>query len=156
MQHLGVRVAPYINGRIFDQGTESWKKSEEARGSAAKQVATPVINPSGDALYNESYGSEALFAVMCPATQYWQKTISDVVKRLITEYETDGVYIDQIAAAGPEPCFDASHGHPIGGGSHWVSGYRKMLETVRSFAEMIKCCSQNQTRSRLWKVSTST
>ena len=24
MQELGVKVAPYINGRIFDKGTKSW------------------------------------------------------------------------------------------------------------------------------------
>lgn len=28
MQAAGVRVAPYINGRIFDMGTQSWYISE--------------------------------------------------------------------------------------------------------------------------------
>jgi hypothetical protein len=28
MQAAGVRIAPYINGRIFDMGTQSWYISE--------------------------------------------------------------------------------------------------------------------------------
>ena len=47
----------------------------------------------------------------------------------------DGVYIDQIAAAGPRPCFDPSHGHALGGGDHWVKGYGAMLDKVRGKAK---------------------
>ena len=71
---------------------------------------------------------------MCPHTKYWQSTISDVVDKIVNNYETDGVYIDQIAAAGPRPCWDKSHGHPVGGGHHWVDGYKQMLNTVRAKA----------------------
>ena len=51
--------------------------------------------------YEEQYGSKAKFAVMCPHTAYWQQTIAEVVRELTADYGTDGVYIDQIAAAGP-------------------------------------------------------
>ena len=37
-----------------------------------------------------------------------------------------------IAAAGPAPCWDPSHGHALGGGSHWTSGYNRMLNLSRS------------------------
>jgi hypothetical protein len=34
---MGVKVAPYINGRIFDTGTDSWKANHgEAQKAAAK------------------------------------------------------------------------------------------------------------------------
>lgn len=49
-------------------------------------------------MYKEMYGSDAIFAVMCPNTTYWQGTISDVVKTLASEWGVDGVYIDQISA----------------------------------------------------------
>eukprot|EP00943_MAST-04B_sp_MAST-4B-sp1_P009907 g9907.t1 len=136
IQALGVRVAPYINGRIFDQGTKSWTtEGGKAEQSAAKS-APPILNSSSKTLflYNESYGSKALFAVMCPHTKYWQNTIADVVDRIVNDYQTDGVYIDQIAAAGPRPCWDKSHGHPVGGGHHWVDGYKQMLNVVRAKA----------------------
>lgn len=136
MQALGVRVAPYINGRIFDQATSSWSK-DNARRFAAKNVASPgLLPPSGPTsaeleLYDEQYGSQAKFAVMCPHTAYWQDTIAGVTDKLVNGYGTDGVYIDQIAAAGPRPCWDPSHNHSLGGGDHWVTGYRSMLRQVR-------------------------
>ena len=125
-----VRVVPYVNGRIFDQHTASW--NNVAKNAAAKNVKTPGAPPLNNLiLYNESYGSKAIQAVMCPHTNYWQTTMSDVVGTLTNEYQTDGVYIDQIAAAGPRSCFDPTHNHSLGGGFHWVSGYVDMLKAMR-------------------------
>jgi len=133
LQKLGVRVAPYINGRIFDQATQTWTRDQASR-FAAKNLPNPTLNNQTLALYNESYGSQALFAVMCPHTDYWQATIADVVGTLVQIYGTDGVYIDQIAAAVPKPCWDPSHNHSLGGGHYWVDGYRSMLQNVRAQA----------------------
>jgi hypothetical protein len=77
--------------------------------------------------YLESYGSKVDFALMCPNTTYWQEEMAQVVGTLAEGYNTDGVYIDQIACATPKPCFDPSHDHPLGGGSHWFWGYYHML-----------------------------
>ena len=42
---MGVKVAPYINGRIFDMGTDSWKANDgEAQKAAAKVSLKSVIN----------------------------------------------------------------------------------------------------------------
>lgn len=82
MQSLGVRVAPYINGRIFDQATESWTADAGAAQKAAAKSADPTLGTKNLHLYDEQYGSKAVFAVMCPATGYWQNTITDVVSRL--------------------------------------------------------------------------
>ena len=38
--------------------------------------------------------------------------------RSVRRYAVDGVYIDQIAAAGPAPCWDPTHNHTLGGGYH--------------------------------------
>ena len=133
MQDLGVRVAPYINGRIFDVGTDVWKQ-DNAEAFACKQSAEALVPEQKLELYNEQYGSQAQFAVMCPHTTYWQKTISSVVGELVNKFGTDGVYIDQIAAAGPRPCWDPTHNHTLGGGSHWVSGYAEMLAQTRAAA----------------------
>jgi len=130
LQSLGVRVAPYINGRIFDKGTETWTR-DNAIAFASKQAA-PTLNSTHLSLFDESYGSEAKFAVMCPHTQYWQETIAAVTEELTEGFKTDGVYIDQIAIASPKPCWDPTHNHSLGGGDSWVAGYRKMLEMVRA------------------------
>ena len=69
---------------------------------------------------------------MCPHTTLWQATIAETVGKLTNDYNTDGVYIDQIAAAGPRPCWDPTHNHTLGGGDHWVTGYAEMLRQVRA------------------------
>lgn len=51
---------------------------------------------------------------MCSATRFWQDQVAGTVDRLGGEVGANAVYIDQIAAAGPPLCFDASHGHPLG------------------------------------------
>eukprot|EP01059_Diplonema_ambulator_P003324 TRINITY_DN129_c2_g1_i1.p1 TRINITY_DN129_c2_g1~~TRINITY_DN129_c2_g1_i1.p1 ORF type:complete len:873 (+),score=189.57 TRINITY_DN129_c2_g1_i1:280-2619(+) len=132
MQAAGVKVAPYINGRIFDIATKTWA-NDHAVQWAAKQ-AYPGLNPSQSDLntYYESYGSEAGFNVMCPHTTYWQDIISNVSGTIVQELGTNGVYIDQIAAAGPRPCWDNTHNHTLGGGDHWVTGYKQMLADVRA------------------------
>eukprot|EP01064_Diplonema_japonicum_P011675 TRINITY_DN19111_c0_g1_i1.p1 TRINITY_DN19111_c0_g1~~TRINITY_DN19111_c0_g1_i1.p1 ORF type:complete len:856 (+),score=104.11 TRINITY_DN19111_c0_g1_i1:31-2598(+) len=132
MQNQGVKVAPYINGRIFDIATETWQK-DNAVSWAAKQ-SPPRLDPSKSDLstYEESYGSHAVFNVMCPHTTYWQDVISNVSGTIVKDLGTNGVYIDQIAAAGPRPCWDKTHNHTLGGGSHWVSGYKQLLNKVRS------------------------
>jgi len=94
MQAEGIRVAPYINGRIYDQATQKWK-ADGAEKHAAKSLKTVQPLPPGKGppeselrLYNEQYGSQAQFAVMCPHTDYWQQTIADVVDRLVNQYKT--------------------------------------------------------------------
>ena len=45
MQALGVRVAPYINGRIFDKATASWAADHAAaQTSAAKQAGHSIAS----------------------------------------------------------------------------------------------------------------
>lgn len=131
MQQLGIRVVPYINGRIFDTATETWQKEN---GFACASKSAPPVASASPALstYNESYGSHAVFAVSCPYTSYWQSKISDTTETLVKTHGVDGVYLDQIAAAGPKNCFDGSHGHTIGGGDYWVRGYSTMLDECRS------------------------
>ena len=135
MQDAGIHVAPYINGRIFDRGTESWTK-DDAEVPATKHLKEEKLDIGLDdlELYTEQYGSHAIFSPMCPATQYWQKKISDVAVHLVNDLDTDGVYLDQIGCAAPAQCYDARHGHAIGGGGHWVSGYRAMLTDIRTKA----------------------
>jgi hypothetical protein len=108
-----------------------------AAKAAAKSAQPALYGQTGLALYDESYGSKAEFAVMCPHAAYWQGTMADVVGNLTRDeirYGTNGVYVDQVAAAGPRPCFDASHGHALGGGNHWVTGYLDMLGEMRQRA----------------------
>jgi len=115
----GIVVMPYINGRLWDSGNDNFR---EAFPSACK---TPDGKP-----YLEEYGSGRKLACMCPATPFWQKKVQEICQRLMTECGVNAIYIDQIAAAAPQLCYDKSHGHPVGGGPHWVEGYRQMLAPI--------------------------
>ncbi|MFQ6132489.1 MAG: DUF6259 domain-containing protein [Armatimonadota bacterium] len=123
LQAAGVRVMPYINGRLWDTDLEDF---------ASTGIKGATKNEQGD-YYTEQYGSGQKLAPMCPTTALWQDTVQGIVLRLVgDEVGVDGVYIDQVAAASPRLCFDASHGHPLGGGHWWtVDGYWPMLRSLR-------------------------
>ena len=121
LQKDGFHVMPYINGRLCDPESETWKSG----GSdwAARQ-------PDGQP-YTEIYGSKVPLNAMCPYTAGWQAKINSLIQRLAQEYGVDGVYVDQIGAAAPQICSSASHGHLPGGGTSWVDGYRSLLTEAR-------------------------
>jgi len=132
LKAAGVFTMPYINGRLWDthdQGAEDFQFTRIALAAATKQGdGSPFIET-----YNskETNGQPVRLGVMCPASPLWQNTVSNIVLRLLGECGTSAVYIDQIAAASPALCQDATHGHPLGGGHWWNESYWKMLEAIR-------------------------
>ncbi len=127
MQAAGIRVTPYINGLIWDESRDDFK-------SHAFTAATKKLDGE---IYTSAFASEVEFALMCPTTDIWRDKMSEVVGRLTgKEFGFDGVYLDQIAATTPVQCYDASHGHPLGGGHWWhEEGYWPLLEKVRAIAK---------------------
>ncbi|MBN2457459.1 MAG: hypothetical protein JXB29_13155 [Sedimentisphaerales bacterium] len=115
---------PYINGRIVNTLNDDFYKylpycTKDVYGQP----------------YLEFYGPDkGRLTPMCPYTEFWQDKVAELVERIGKELGANAVYIDQLAASIPKLCFDKSHGHPLGGGSWWVDGYRKMLEKVRKVA----------------------
>ncbi len=123
MVDMGLVVMPYINGRIVDQSHPDFP-----------ELAPYAAKRSPGRFFNERYGNGVKQAPMCPATPFWQNTVLSNVEQVVTGLGVNAIYIDQIAAAPPCLCKDETHGHPLGGGSWWVDGYRQMLKNVRSFA----------------------
>jgi len=121
---MGVVVMPYINGRIVDKANED---ISEFLPYAAKKS-------DDGSTYEEIYGNGKPQMVMCPTSIPYQDTIVKTIERLADETGVNSVYIDQIAAAPSNLCFDKSHGHPLGGGSYWIDGYRQMLGKVQKIA----------------------
>ncbi|MFB3788017.1 MAG: DUF6259 domain-containing protein [bacterium] len=122
VQQAGIAVMPYINGRLWDPATESWKNQKAETACA--------INEKGEK-YVEVYGSKVPLSPMCPFTELWKTTVTNLVDRLLNEVGVKAVYIDQISAAAAKPCFAEGHGHPLGGGTYWIQGYRDLLERCR-------------------------
>ena len=132
LQASSVFVMPYINGRLWDshdQGAKDFEFTSVALPAATKKDdGTPYLEAYGS---KETNGQPVRLAAMCPSTPLWQERVNDIVARLLNEAGTRGVYVDQVAAAAPTLCFDATHGHPVGGGHWWNEGYWKMLERMR-------------------------
>ena len=106
---------PYINGRLWDtldRGDEDATFTSLALPAATKQEdGQPFVEIYGS---KETNGEPVRLAVMCPTTRLWPDKVQAIVLRLLREEGTRGVYIDQIAAAPPTLCMDATHGHPLG------------------------------------------
>jgi len=123
LQAAGIKVMPYINGRLWDSELDDFKQTAH-KYATKKEDGTPYI---------ETYGSKIPLAPMCPYTEFWQREQQTIVTWLTQEVGVDGVYLDQIGAAKPVLCYDASHGHPLGGGHWWTtSGYWPMLAGMRA------------------------
>lgn len=135
VQAQGVKVMPYINGRLWDihdRGTEDWQFTARALPAATKQRdGSPWLETYGS---REEDGSPVRFAVMCPAAPLWRQTLADICRRLQQELGVDAIYIDQIAAMEPALCQDPTHGHPLGGGGWWRKAYAELLQQVRAAA----------------------
>lgn len=133
LQSSNVFVMPYINGRLWDtrdKGVEDFEFTSVAKAAVSKnEKGEPYTEVYGS---KEADGSPVRLGVMCPATPLWQTRVREIVLRLMNECGVKGVYIDQVAAAAPTLCFDASHGHPLGGGHWWTEGYWKLLDEIRA------------------------
>ena len=121
LHRMGVRVMPYTNGLIWDQDTGTWRR-RKGLTAAAKQADR--------SLYLWTIGPN-LYARMCPSVPLWREMVHDTTAKLVGECDVDGVYLDCIACGVNTPCFDSSHGHPLGGGAYWAQDFRRLIGQLR-------------------------
>jgi len=118
----GIVTMPYINARLWDMRAKTYPEA----------VPYTVKDPQG-VPYLEIYGRKSgLLVPMCPYTEFWQDRVTEICKNIVHELGANAIYLDQIAAESAKLCFDESHGHTLGGGTHWHSGYRQMLDKLRA------------------------
>lgn len=132
LQENGIRVMPYINGRLWDthdKGKEDWQFTPIARPNCTKKI--------GGQPFLEVYPTSNIeLAIMCPSTALWQEKQKEIVDQLYNDYGVNAVYLDQIGAAQAYPCEDRGHSHRAGGGTWWVESYRNLLDHLhRSMPE---------------------
>ena len=125
LENLNVFTVPYINGRLFDKALSNWESDKRVKNSAVLKIDQTYID--------ENYGNNVHFAAMCPATTFWQQTVADIAGDLMdVSQAVRGIYIDEVAAAKPEACYNSEHEHALGGGSSWTSGYNSLMDKVRT------------------------
>ena len=119
----GVHVTPYINGRLWDPHSESYRIKDGAKESARRLDGN---------LYTEVYRTSGVVnSVTCPDSRTWHDIICSLVDNIQEQYGVDGVYIDQVGCTIPAPCWSHSHGHPRGGGSFWLEAYQRIIRDIR-------------------------
>ena len=116
---------PYTNGRLWDTTLADYRAN--GFDAATKDESNHAITDD----FRDSQGIRRWFAIMCPTQSAWQNTLIDVQRQMTNpganSISANTVYLDQVCLARPRQCMDASHGHPLGGGSHWREGYKEML-----------------------------
>ncbi len=136
LQDAGIRVIPYVNGRLWDtrdKGLEDWQFTAKALPFATKDRHGKPFTESYSA--KEANGEHTVLAVMCPTSAIWTQTMQNVTSRCMNDVGFDGVYLDQIAAAKAQPCCDRSHAHAAGGGGWWSGAYSQLTALAKNGKE---------------------
>ncbi len=118
----GVYAIVYVNQRLWGMNTRSWSEREADRyavrrksGEIIREVYNPFVN--------------APCVPMCMGTEFWRKTLLEVMLPLLDKTSIAGFYLDQACAT--LPCFAVDHGHPPGAGDYWLRGFRELVGELR-------------------------
>ena len=118
---LGIMTMPYTNGRLWDKALASYH-----------QFAEPWMchDANGD-VWSESWRQKkSHFGVVCPSWKTYHDILLYAATNIVHTYGAGSLYIDQVACSRPKQCFSPSHGHALGGGTHWRDGYHRAMERV--------------------------
>jgi hypothetical protein len=119
----GIHPIVYMNLRLWGMRTDSWT-DENAERFAVKRPDGSI----GQEVYNTF--DPAPCATMCLHTSFWRDTYAGLAEEAIRDLGVAGIYMDQ--ACLNLACYDAAHGHPLGGGTYWVEGFDALAEDIRS------------------------
>ncbi len=111
-----------MNQRLWGMTTRSWA-DENAERFAVKDPAGKV-HPE---VYNSFTKSPC--ASMCMGTPFWRGKYAGLAEQAVNGLGVDGIYMDQ--ACSSLACYDPAHGHPLGGGSYWMGGFRLLQADIR-------------------------
>jgi hypothetical protein len=121
-QAKGVHALVYMNQRLWGMTTKSWA-DENAERFAVKDPAG-TVHPE---VYNTF--TKAPCASMCMGTDFWRGKYAGLAGQAVNGLGVDGIYMDQ--ACSSLACYDPTHGHPLGGGSYWMGGFRLLQADIR-------------------------
>lgn len=135
LQNNNILVVPYINAVSWDTrddeaGHEINFKNTGCHGAAIDENGEVIVAPYPQKTVKLK--NDVDLAPMCPTYEKWHDIVADVVNRLETKIKVDGVYLDEIAAHSPHPCFNKEHSHLPGGGSYWVENYNRMMKRLNA------------------------
>jgi hypothetical protein len=117
-----VHALVYMNQRLWGMTTASWT-NEHAERFAVK-APDGTVRPE---VYNTF--SKLPCATMCMGTEFWRQKYAGIATEALLRLGVDGIYMDQ--ACSSLACYDPSHGHPAGGGTYWMNGFKTLAADIR-------------------------
>ena len=134
----GVAVTAYVNGRLANIETDTYKKHGKRWAVLGKAPGLGVASTDFFELHenwNQSWDrakrGEGWFAVMCPFARGWQDHLVSEVSRVVGQYGFDGVFLDQPGSYYGELCHNPAHGHRTPA-SAWGPGLLELFRRVRA------------------------
>ncbi|MBI5819131.1 MAG: hypothetical protein HZA88_09085 [Verrucomicrobia bacterium] len=118
-----VHALVYMNQRLWGMTTQSWK--DEGAERFTVRAADGTFRQE---VYN-TFTKQPCVS-MCMGTGFWRNKYAGLAERAVKELAVDGIYMDQ--ACSSLSCFDPAHGHPLGGGTYWMKGFRKLSTDIRA------------------------
>jgi len=118
----GLNAIVYMNQRLWGMTAESWVSKQAGRYAVKKPDGT--IQPE---VYNTFTRSP--MASMCMGTAFWRNTYAGLSEAVYHDLGVSGIYMDQ--ACSSLVCYDTEHGHPPGGGTYWMDGFRALESDIR-------------------------
>ena len=122
-QRQGLHALVYMNQRLWGITTDSWREQ------GAERFAVKGVNGGYRREVYNTFTGQACVS-MCMGTSFWRDTYAGLAERAVRELGVDGIYMDQ--ACSSLACFDPSHGHPLGGGTYWMQGFRLLEGDIRA------------------------
>ncbi len=117
-----LRALVYMNQRLWGMTTPSWTNQGAARFA--------VKGPDGR-IHPEVYNTftRQPCASMCMGTEFWRHHYASLAEQAVRQLGVDGIYMDQACTS--LACYDPAHGHPLGGGTYWMNGFKQLAADIR-------------------------
>ena len=125
----GLHAIVYMNQRLWGMDTRSW--ADEGAERFAVKNREGKVTPE---VYNTFMKSPC--ASMCMGTPFWRNKCAGLAESAVRGLGLDGIYMDQ--ACSSLACYDASHGHPLGGGAWWMQGFQALASDIRGRCADVK------------------
>jgi hypothetical protein len=93
--------------------SEPWKNGTAEDYAITNRDGSYKIDPP-------EFGVPWPTVTMCPSTDYWRETLKSYVLTLV-DHGVDLIQFDGFPWIPPQPCYNASHGHPLGLGGNWYA-----------------------------------
>lgn len=123
---VDTKIWAHIGAFSIITESEQWKNGTARPHAMIREDGSPI-----------SSVTKWEYVDMCPFTEYWRKSLKDYISTL-ARHGVDAIQFDGFPLVPPEPCYNASHSHPLGLGGNWYAeSWNRILEDAENEARSI-------------------